>query len=103
MLKKCFGVICSEDEKDSRLTPEKVEEAFDLLLSSMGKPALSRALTTTSARDFGSYSANLARVNGTCIRKRNSSARLQGRDLKTTLTVLDSWYRAGGATSELHL
>jgi len=29
LLKKGLGVICSEDEKDSRLTPEKEADAFD--------------------------------------------------------------------------
>jgi hypothetical protein len=29
LLKKGLGVICSENEKDSRLTPEKEAEAFD--------------------------------------------------------------------------
>jgi hypothetical protein len=33
LLKKGLGVICSEDEKDSRLTPEKEAEAFDQVLS----------------------------------------------------------------------
>jgi len=51
LLKKGLGVICSEDEKDSRLTPEKEAEAFDLLLSSMSESTLSRVLTATSARD----------------------------------------------------
>jgi hypothetical protein len=32
-LKKGHGVICSEDEKDFRLTPEKEAEALDLLLT----------------------------------------------------------------------
>ena len=51
LLEKGLGVICSEDEKDSRLTPEKEAEAFDLLLSSMSESTLSRVLTATSARD----------------------------------------------------
>ena len=52
LLKKGLGVICSEDKKDSRLTPEKEIEAFDLLLSSMTESTLSRVLTATSARDI---------------------------------------------------
>jgi len=52
LLKKGLGVICSEDEKDSRLTPEKEAEAFDLLLSSMSESTLSRVLTVTSTRDL---------------------------------------------------
>jgi len=51
LLKEGLGVICSEDEKDSRLTPEKEAEAFDLLLSSMSESTLERVLTATSARD----------------------------------------------------
>ena len=51
MLKKRVGVTWSEDEKDSRLTPEKEAEAFDLLLSSMSQSTLSRVLSGTSARD----------------------------------------------------
>jgi hypothetical protein len=46
LLKKGLGLICSEDEKDSRLTPEKEAEAFDLCLSSMRESTLSRVLTT---------------------------------------------------------
>ena len=52
LLKKGLGVICSEDEKDSRLTPDKEAEAFDLLLSSMSESTLSRVLTVTSTRDL---------------------------------------------------
>ena len=51
LLKKGLGVICSEDEKNSRLTPEKEAEAFDLLLSSISESTLSRVLTGTSASD----------------------------------------------------
>ena len=50
LLKKGLGVVCSEDEKNSRLTPEKEAEAFDLLLSIMSESSLSRVMTTTSAR-----------------------------------------------------
>ena len=52
LLKKGLEVICSEDEKDSHLTPEKEAEAFDLLLSSMSESTLSRVLTAASARAF---------------------------------------------------
>jgi hypothetical protein len=52
LLKKGLGVICSEDEKDSRLTPEEEVEAFDLLLSSMGESTPSRVLTATNAREI---------------------------------------------------
>ena len=51
LLEKGLGVICSEDEKDSRLTAEKGAEAFYLLLSSMSEFTLSRVLTATRARD----------------------------------------------------
>ena len=51
LLRKGLGVVCSEDEKDSGLTPEKEAEAFDLLLSSMSESTLSRVLSATSARD----------------------------------------------------
>jgi hypothetical protein len=51
LLKKGLGVICSEDEQDSRLTPEKEAQAFDLLFSSMSESTFSRVLTATSARD----------------------------------------------------
>ena len=59
LLKKGLGVMCSEDEKDSRLTPEKKAEAFDLLLSSMSESTLSRVLTATSARDVWVILRNL--------------------------------------------
>ena len=52
LLKKGLGVIWSEDEKDSRLTPEKEAEAFDLLLSSMSESTLERVLTATNAREI---------------------------------------------------
>jgi hypothetical protein len=42
LLKKGHGVICSEDETDSPLTPEKETQAFDFLLSSMSESTLSR-------------------------------------------------------------
>jgi len=51
LLKKCLGIICFEDEKDSCLNPEKEAVSFDLLLSSIRKSTLSRVLTGTSARD----------------------------------------------------
>jgi hypothetical protein len=57
LLKKGLGLICSEDEKDFRLTPEKEAHEFHLLLSSMSESTFSRVLT------FGSYSANFTRVN----------------------------------------
>jgi hypothetical protein len=37
--------------EDSRLTPEKEVEAFDLLFSSLSESTLSRVVTATSARD----------------------------------------------------
>jgi len=43
LLKKGLRVICSEDEKDSRLTPEKEAEAFYLLLSSMSESTFESA------------------------------------------------------------
>ena len=53
LLKKGLGVICSEDEKDSHLTPQKEAEALDLLLSSMSESTLSTALTAPSASGLG--------------------------------------------------
>jgi hypothetical protein len=50
-LKKSLGVICCEDETDSRLTPGKEAAAFDLLFLSMSESTLSRVVTATSARD----------------------------------------------------
>ena len=44
-------VICSEDERDSPLTPEKQSAAFDCLLSSLSESSLSRALTAKNARE----------------------------------------------------
>jgi hypothetical protein len=50
LLKKGLGVICSQDEKDSRVIPEKVAKVFCLVPSSMSKSTLLKVLTETSAR-----------------------------------------------------
>jgi hypothetical protein len=51
--KKRLGVICSEDEKDSRVTLEKEAEALDSLLSSTSESFfLSRLLIVSCKSDI---------------------------------------------------
>jgi len=92
LLKKGLGVVCSEDEKDSGLTPENEAEAFDLLLSSMSVSTLS---TASSARDIWVMLRN-TRVNMQVLHLHMKTKFIwsdtrMGLQLRTTSTVFDYW------------
>jgi len=78
--KKGLGVICSEDDKDSPVTPKKEAEAFDLILSSMSESNLSTVVTATSPHVIRPLSAksSLVKCNVSVALTTQGLSNLQG-------------------------